>query len=168
MSILAAIAPVVNPALEAAPAIDPRDGRPAWTDEFRWELGPDPEDGPDPEETGPTSWTEFELTPEQDAWRLGFALVMDGEDPEAPAGMPLGCMVEFCGGALVARQELAVAAAWREADEANRADPEFLAREERHMALCADLDWDSMFPDYDPHHPAERVEAIGCVEARRS
>src|SRR4051794_11140156 len=76
MSILAAVAPSVN--LNPARAANPRDSWPAWTDADVWELGPGPDGGPAPAESGPTAGPDFTPSAWDDAYWLGYTLRLDG------------------------------------------------------------------------------------------
>jgi hypothetical protein len=67
MSILQSVRPGVKVARR--PKRNPRDSWPAWTDEFTWELGPEPDPVASPDEPEPT--------PRSLAWNAGWELGYD-------------------------------------------------------------------------------------------
>lgn len=70
-----------RPAVNSAPTPDPRESWPAWTDESRWELGPEPDPAGD-DEPRPTAGPDFEPCPEDDAEWLGLRLALEDEDDD--------------------------------------------------------------------------------------
>ncbi len=92
----------------------------------------------------PTAWVGFAPTIEEDAERMGWELGRAGENAAAPKGWDFGRLVAFYRGWL--------------AGNTARVDAE---REELEgwIDSIEDQDWAAMYPDLDPLHPIERIEA---------
>lgn len=105
MTTLQATRSVVKPAV----AGNPRDAWPAWTDDDRWELGPeaDPSPAPKADEEGPrpTAGPDFEPTSLDDSERLGFDLGLEREGAFPPGWMGPCEARRFVGGWIAGRLE---------------------------------------------------------------
>lgn len=149
MSTLTLAAPVVNP----TPPANPRDSWPTCTDADAWELGPGPDGGPDPVETGPTAGPDFTPTAESEAYWAGFTLGLAGEFPEPPADFAGLRRADF----IIGRVDGLMALIRREREEQLEIDRRAAERRDEAFTLPGE-GW----PD------SERIEAVGCIEARRA
>lgn len=141
--------------VQSAPAAptNPRDSWPEWTDASVWELGPGLGLA---EEPRPTAGLDFAPTRGEDAYWAGFTLQLeDGAAAEPPAHLDAIERAEFL------RGQMAGMLARFDREDEDREYQLWLDRlaEERMAEVFAEPG--------EGWHESERVEAQGCVEARR-
>lgn len=137
----------------AAPGFSPEDV--ALSDRLAWVN-----DGPENTLEGfpGPSWDAESFTPDPwaEAFHRGFSLALEGEDPRTPAGLPGYEARAYEAGAMAGRR------LYEEQAERDRIEYEAWLEE-----LYREREAELMLEDGRGWHEAERVSAIGSVEARK-